>query len=99
MSRGKKFDTGWYAGSVREAKRAAFIAGAEAVLDLAAKEFDRTVKQLQKEPMSDTAKNALADLQVRLFNNLYQKAISEVIARTPFEPPAPMNPEEPDSTA
>lgn len=92
MSRGKKFDAGWYAGSVREAKRAAYIAGAEAVLDLTAKVFDSVVKQIMKEPTSDSARNAIADMQVALFNRLYQKTISEVIARTPFEPPAELNP-------
>lgn len=86
MSR-KKFDAGWYAGSIREAKRAAYIAGAEAVLDLAAKVLDQSVKLMDKEPLSDSARNAMSALQMQVFQKLYQRAIEQVIARTPYEPP------------
>lgn len=83
----KKFDAGWYAGSIREAKREAYIAGAEAVLDLAAKTLDQSVKFFDKEPLSDTARAALQALQMEVFKKLYARAIEQVIARTPYEPP------------
>ena len=88
MSR-KKFDAGWYAGSVREAKRGAYLAGAEAVLDISMKTMDAVHKKILKsdEPMPDSVRKLLAELQYQISQKLYNDAISTVFVKTPFDPP------------
>lgn len=84
----RKFSAGWYAGSVREAKRQAFIAGAEAVLDVFMKEADRSVKKVKNDGDIDPmTKSEVTFHFLTLSKDVYAAAIDRVIARTPFEPP------------
>lgn len=84
----RKFSAGWYAGSVREAKRAAYLAGGEATLDLVMKTLDAQVKRVvAREPMPDSVKAAFAELQMAVSTKVYEAVIAKVLTKTPFDPP------------
>lgn len=70
-----------YVGTLREAKRAAYIAGAEAVLDLMMKRADRLVKGLPKSEDGRLAGTAVQSM----CTGMYQDALRSIIAQTPFE--------------
>lgn len=85
-----------YIGSLREAKRAAYMAGAEASLDLFMKIADQTVKKVRSDPELDAAaKTEVNTMLMTLANSLYKRVISEVMVATPFEPPPPVTEREP----
>jgi len=84
----RKFSAGWYAGSVREGKRGAWLAGSEAALDTAMKTMDQQVKAaIRKEPMPDSVKAAFLDLQMAISTKLYEAIIAKCMVKTPFDPP------------
>lgn len=84
----RKFSAGWYAGSVREAKRGAYLAGSEAALDVAMKTLDQMVKKaVTKEPMPDSVKTAFIELQMAVSTKVYEAIIARCMVKTPFDPP------------
>lgn len=78
----KRTSTGHFIGTLREQKRAAYIAGAEATLDLVMKRSDKLVKGLPDSADGRVVATAL----MQLTRDLYADAIRLVIARTPYEP-------------
>lgn len=84
----RKFDAAWYAGSVREKKREAYLAGAEASLDITMKTLDREVKRIiGEEPMPDSVKAAFSLLQLKISTKVYESVIRTCMVKTPFDPP------------
>lgn len=77
----KQTATEHYIGSMREAKRAAYIAGAEAILDLLMKRADALAKRLDG-PFAQQA----GQMFTTFAGQMHIEAIKQVIARTPYEP-------------
>lgn len=88
----RKFSAGWYAGSLREAKRAAYLAGVEAMLDQVMKASDANLKavkrEMEKEPgsMSDAVISEVGLIVMTISKDSYKAAL-RLMAATPFEPP------------
>lgn len=73
-----------YIGTTREAKREAWIGGADATLDVVMKELDKAAKAAVK---TGGQKGALLASAFQLAaNTIYSRTIKEVIAKSPFEP-------------
>jgi len=85
----------WYAGSVREAKRTAYLAGVEAGLDTLMKVCDGAIKTIRKDPeMGDALKSELALIVMTISKDAY-KGSTRLMASTPFEDPGPVTQREP----
>lgn len=88
----RKFSAGWYAGSVREAKRAAYLAGAEAALDVVMKIMDGQAKTLLREKTDQTPAQrvvslSVASMMVDMSRKLYEGVIDRALSKTPFDQP------------
>lgn len=76
-----------YIGSLREAKRAAFLAGAEAALDLFMKAADSTVKKVKADgEIPREVQVEINTIIMQLSSTLYRRVIGEIMTSTPFEP-------------
>lgn len=89
----RKFSAGWYAGSVREAKRNAYLAGAEAALDVVMKVMDHHAKQaLRMKPDADATQRLIfirtSQMLINVSDALYQGIQERAMVTTPFDPPA-----------
>lgn len=88
----RKFNAGWYAGSMREAKRAAYMAGVEAMLDQVMKASDANLKAVKREMekeggnMSDAIISEIGLIVMTISKDSYKAAL-RLMAATPFEPP------------
>ena len=88
----RKFSAGWYAGSAREAKRGAYMAGVEAMLDQVMKASDANLKTVKREmekeqgSMSDAVVAEVGLIVMTISKDAYKAAL-RLMASTPFEPP------------